>query len=214
MNIKIKVDEILKEFDKLYPHAKCSLVYRDALQLLVATQLSAQCTDTRVNIVTKTLFQKYKSVNDFANADFEELAGDIRSTGFYNNKARNIKNCCIILAEKYSGKVPDSMEDLVTLPGVGRKTANLVLGEIFHIPGIVVDTHAKRLSNRIGLSGNEDPGKIEFDLMKIIPKGKWSVFSHQLVYHGREVCNARKPKCELCSIKSLCDYYKDNVKKA
>ncbi|MFA6308520.1 MAG: endonuclease III [Clostridia bacterium] len=214
MNIKIKVDGIIKEFDKLYRDAKCTLDYEDALQLLVATQLSAQCTDARVNIVTKTLFQKYKSVNDFANADFDELAGDIRPTGFYNNKARNIKNCCIMLIENYSGKIPESLEDLVNLPGVGRKTANLVLGEIFNIPGIVVDTHAKRLSNRIGLSGKEDPVKIEFDLMKIIPKNKWRVFSHQLVCHGREVCNARKPKCELCSINSLCDYYKNNVKKA
>jgi len=214
MDKSAKVIEIIKEFEVLYKDAKCSLCFKDALQLLVATQLSAQCTDVRVNIVAKTLFQKYKNVYDFANADLDELKEDIRSTGFYNNKARNIKNCCIMLAEKYEGNIPANIEDLLTLPGVGRKTANLVLFEAFGIPGLIVDTHAKRLSNRIGISKNEDPVKIEYDLMKIVPKDKWGEFSHQLVYHGRAVCNARKPECENCTINKLCEYFLKNTKKA
>lgn len=206
MDKKNRVDSIVEELDKLYPEADCSLEYKDPLQLLIATQLAAQCTDARVNIVTKTLFQKYKNVYDFAKANIEELEEDIRSTGFYRNKARNIINCCRMLIENYEGKVPANMEELLKLPGVGRKTANLVLGDIFGIPGVVVDTHAKRLSNRIGLSSNTDPEKIEYDLMEILPREKWSKFCHQLVLHGRAVCGAKKPKCESCSIRELCDY--------
>lgn len=203
---KDRILKIREIFDKVYENANCSLEYKDPLQLLIATQLAAQCTDARVNIVTKDLFQKYKDVYDFANANVLELEQDIKSTGFYRNKARNIINCCKRLIEEYDGKVPDTMEKLLKLPGVGRKTANLILGDIFGKPGLVIDTHAKRLSNRIGLTQNSDPTKIEFDLMDIVPKDYWSRFCHQLVFHGRAVCNARKPKCEECPISHLCDY--------
>lgn len=201
-----KIDEIINVLNKLYPEAECSLEYKDPLQLLVSTQLSAQCTDARVNIVTETLFKKYKNVYDFANADLSELEQDIKPTGFYHNKAKNIINTCKMIIEKFNGLVPGSMEALLELPGVGRKTANLVLGDIFNIPGIVIDTHAKRLSNRIGLTKNTDPTKIEFDLMKIVPKNEWSRFCHQLVYHGRAVCKARKPNCNECGINAYCEY--------
>jgi endonuclease-3 len=207
-----KVEEIIKIFDNLYPDAACTLKYKDPLQLLISTQLSAQCTDARVNIVTRELFQKYRKAEDFANADIHELEQAIKSTGFYRNKARNIKKCCRDIVEKFGGNIPDNLEDMLTLPGVGRKTANLVLGDVFGIPGIVVDTHAKRLSRRIGLTENEDPKKIEFDLMKVVPKSEWGKFCHQLVYHGRAVCNARKPKCDQCMISSFCDYYKKQEK--
>ncbi len=206
MDKKERVLEIIKIFDELYTEADCSLEYRDPLQLLLATQLAAQCTDARVNIVTKTLFKKYKDVYDFANADLHELEQEIKSTGFYHNKAKNIINCCKMLIEKYDGKVPANMEDLLQLPGVGRKTANLVLGDIFEIPGIVVDTHAKRLSNRMGFTENDDPTKVEFDLMKIVPKESWNKFGHQLVYHGRAVCSARKANCAECKVRPFCDY--------
>lgn len=206
MDKKKKVAEIIKIFNELYPDAECSLKYKDPLQLLIATQLAAQCTDARVNMVTKTLFEKYKDVHDFASADLSELEQDIKSTGFYRNKALNIKKCCNMIIDEFKGAVPNNMESLLKLPGVGRKTANLVLGDIFGIPGIVVDTHAKRLSNRIGLTQNDDPTKIEMDLIRIIPEESWSSFCHQLVYHGRAVCNARKPKCNECRIKDYCDY--------
>lgn len=206
MDKKSQVIEIIKVFDQLYSDADCTLDYKDPLQLLISTQLAAQCTDARVNIVTQLLYKKYKNVYDFAKADISELEQDIKSTGFYHNKARNIKETCKIIIEKFDGKVPDNLEDLLSLPGVGRKTANLVLGDVYGIPGIVVDTHAKRLSNRIGLSSNEDPTKIEFDLMEIVPKENWSKFCHQLVYHGRAVCKARKPECAKCQILNCCDY--------
>lgn len=206
MDKKQSVIDILKVFDVLYPEADCSLDYKDPLQLLLSTQLSAQCTDARVNIVTKTLFAKYKNVYEFADSDLLELEQDIKSTGFYHNKAKNIKASCKMLIEKFGGIVPKTMEELLLLPGVGRKTANLVLGDIFNVPGVVVDTHAKRLSNRIGITKNSDPEKIEYDLMKVVPKEYWSKFSHQLVYHGRAICDARKPKCECCEIRKYCDY--------
>lgn len=204
MTKKERVVEIIRVFDKLYPEAECSLTYKDPIQLLVAAQLSAQCTDARVNIVTETLFQKYKSVHDFAKANLEELQEDIRSTGFFRNKARNIKNCCKMIIDQFNGIVPDNMDDILKLPGVGRKTANLILGDVYGIPGIVVDTHAKRLSKRIGLTKNEDPEKIEYDLMKIVPKSEWTRFCHQLVLHGRALCTARKPKCTECAINDYC----------
>ncbi len=200
----LKIKEI---FDNVYGEADCSLKYKDPLQLVIATQLAAQCTDARVNIVTKDLFQKYKNVYAFANANELELQQDIKSTGFYRNKAKNIINCCKMLIDKYNTEVPNTLEDLLKLPGVGRKTANLVLGDIFGIPGLVIDTHAKRITNRIGLTKNTDPTKVEFDLMKIVPKDYWSKFCHQLVYHGRAICNARKPKCEECPIAHLCDTF-------
>ncbi len=207
MNKKEKVIQIIDIFDKLYPQADCSLDYRTPLQLLISTQLAAQCTDARVNIVSKDLYAKYKTAEDFANANIKELEEDIKSTGFYRNKAKNIIGCCKILVEKYNGKVPDNMEEMLELPGVGRKTANLVLYEVYGIQGVVVDTHAKRLSNRIGLTVNEDPEKIEYDLQKVIPKSNWADFCHKLVFHGREVCKARKPECENCRISHLCNYY-------
>lgn len=207
MNKKERITEILNILERLYPRAECSLDFKSPLQLLISTQLAAQCTDARVNIVTKDLYQKYKSAEDFANADIKELEEDIKSTGFYRNKAKNIIGCCKILVEKYNGNIPDNLDEMLKLPGVGRKTGNLVLYEVFGIPGIVVDTHAKRLSNRIGLTQNEDPEKIEYDLQKVIPKDQWADFCHKLVFHGREVCKARKPECENCEISYLCDYY-------
>lgn len=206
MTKKEKVFEIIKKFGEMYPDADCSLVYTDPLQLMIATQLAAQCTDARVNLVTKDLFQKYRTAEDFAAVRQEELEQDIRSTGFYHNKARNIIAACKMLVNDFYGKVPSNMEDLLKLPGVGRKTANLILNDCFGIPGVVVDTHAKRLSNRIGLTENEDPEKIEYDLMKVVPKDKWGSFCHQLVYHGRALCNARKPVCGECGIRGYCKY--------
>jgi endonuclease III len=212
MTLKQRVLKIIEQFDRMYPEADCSLEYRDPLQLMIATQLAAQCTDARVNIVTKDLFQKYRTVEDFANADLEEFEQDIKSTGFYHNKARNIIAACQMLISDFAGNVPSNMEDLLKLPGVGRKTANLVLNDCFGVPGIVVDTHAKRLSNRIGLTDKEDPEKIEYDLMKIIPVESWGRFCHQLVLHGRAICNARKPACGECDIKSFCKYgQKSNI---
>lgn len=203
---KNAIAAIIEEMDILYPGAGLSLEYADPLQLMISTQLAAQCTDARVNIVTQTLFKKYMTVYDFAAADLTELEQDIKSTGFYHNKAKNIKNACKMLISDFEGKVPSNMDDLLKLPGVGRKTANLVLGDIFGIPGIVVDTHAARLSNRIGLTSWKEPEKIEYDLMKVIPRDKWTKFCHQLVYHGRAICNARKPRCEACTIRKHCQY--------
>jgi len=209
MDMKQKVDKIIEKLEEMYPDAGCSLEYNDPLQLMIATQLAAQCTDERVNIVTKDLFKKYKTVDDFANADLHELEQDIRSTGFYHNKAKNIIAACKMIISDFGRNVPSDIESLLKLPGVGRKTANLLLNDCFGIPGIVVDTHAKRLSRRIGLTKHEDPEKIEYDLMKIIPKDKWGRFCHQLVYHGRAVCNARKPLCEKCGISEYCQYFID-----
>jgi len=174
------------------------------LQLLIATILSAQCTDARVNLVTPDLFAKYKTVKDFANARQVELEKLIKSTGFYKNKSKSIIGCCKGLVEKHKGKVPPSLDELVELPGIGRKTANVVLGECFDIPGVVVDTHVKRLSNRLGLTKNSDPVKIEFDLMEILPKKDWSLFSLLLIFHGRRICKSRKPDCCNCKIKTYC----------
>ncbi|NJD04738.1 MAG: endonuclease III [Ruminiclostridium sp.] len=210
---KSAVTAIISELDILYPEAGCSLTYTDPLQLMIATQLAAQCTDARVNIVTQTLFKKYTTVHDFAAADLNGLEQDIKSTGFYHNKAKNIINACKMIISDFDCKVPSNMDDLLKLPGVGRKTANLVLGDIFGIPGIVVDTHAGRLSNRIGLTSHKDPEKIEYDLMKVIPKESWTKFCHQLVYHGRAVCNARKPDCEVCTIRRFCDYGNSTITK-
>lgn len=201
---KQRVCDIIEIFDKVYSDADCTLEYENGLQLLISTQLAAQCTDARVNIVAKDLYKKYPDVYAFANADELELQQDIKSTGFFRNKARNIIACCQMLINEYDGEIPNTMEDLLRLPGVGRKTANLVLGDFFGIPGIVVDTHATRLSNRMGFTTNSDPYKIELDLQKIVPREKWSSFCHQLVYHGREFCSARSPKCDSCPINHLC----------
>lgn len=204
MTKKERVEQIRELLDKAYPDVRCSLNYSTPLQMLIATQLSAQCTDARVNIVTETLFKKYKNVYDFANADYEELCNDIKSAGFYRNKAKNIILCCQRLIDVYGGEVPDTMEDLTSLAGTGRKTANLVLGDIFGKPAVVVDTHCKRIAKRIGLTSNDDPAKVEMDLKKIVPEDYQLRMCHQFVAHGRAVCSARKPKCAVCPIAQVC----------
>jgi len=200
-----QVQAIITELRRLYPDAKCSLNFSNPLELLVATQLSAQCTDERVNIVTEHLFQKYRSVEDYATVNQEELEQDIRSTGFYRNKAKNIRAACQRILTEYDGKVPRTMEGLLSLAGVARKTANVVLGNAFGIiEGFVVDTHISRLSRRLGWTANEDPVKIEQDLMRIIPQKDWLDLSHMLIFHGRALCQARKPLCEQCTLVHLC----------
>ena len=198
------IDILLKRLDEAYPQAACALKYQTPLQLLIATVLSAQCTDERVNKVTPALFERYATAKDFAEADLEALQEAIRPTGFYKNKAKAIKAFCRKIVDEHGGELPNSLEALVKLPGVGRKTANLVLGEIHHIPGIVVDTHVRRLAKRLGLTRHDDPNKIEQDLMRLIPKERWSRFSHQLIHHGRQVCKARKPACDTCILNDLC----------
>lgn len=204
MTKKEKIARLREELDKEYPVVKCSLNYTTPVEMLIATQLSAQCTDARVNIITKDLFKKYKTVEDFKNADYEELCNDIKSAGFYRNKAKNIIATAKRILEVYGGEVPDTMEDLLTLPGTGRKTANLVLGDIFNRPAVVVDTHCIRLTNRLGLTKEKDPVKIEMELKKIIPEDYQLRFCHQMVYHGRACCTARKPQCERCVVAHLC----------
>ena len=194
---------------ELYPDSECTLNYDTPFKLLVATQLAAQCTDARVNIVTKTLFKKYPTVASFAAADQKELEEDIKSTGFYHNKAKNIIACAKKLISDFGGEVPRTMEDLLSLPGTGRKTANLVLGDAFGIPGIVIDTHAKRLSGRIGLTKEITPEKIEKDLLTFVPTDYMTKLGHHLVHHGRAVCTARKPACYRCALSDICDYYKN-----
>jgi endonuclease-3 len=200
------VPAILDILDKTYPKAQCSLDFTNPLELLVATVLSAQCTDERVNQVTKRLFDKYRTAADYAQVASDELEEDIRPTGFFRNKAKSLKNCGAALVERYEGEVPDSLEDLVELPGIGRKTANVILGTAFNTPGIVVDTHVGRITQRLGLTQQRDPVKIEFDLMEQIPREKWTVFSHQLIQHGRKICTARKPKCSICPLLEHCDF--------
>lgn len=204
MTKKERVLALRELLDKAYPEVRCSLNYTTPVEMLIATQLSAQCTDARVNIVTEKLFERYRSAEDFANADLEELQEYIKSAGFYKNKSKNIIACCKRLVEVYGGQVPDTMEDLLTLPGTGRKTANLVLGDIFGKPAVVVDTHCMRLARRIGLTKEEEPAKIEADLKKIVPEDYQLRLCHQFVYHGRAVCTARKPNCEACPIASVC----------
>jgi endonuclease-3 len=202
---KAKAQKIIPLLEKEFADAKIALGHANPLELLVATILSAQCTDERVNIVTKTLFKKYRRVEDYAEADLKELEQDIRSTGFYHNKAKNIKNCCKLLIEKHNGQVPKTMEELLELPGVARKTANIVLQNAFGIvEGIAVDTHVSRVSQRLGLTENKDPEKIERDLMEIVPKEKWARISDLLIFLGRYVCEAKKPKCEECVLSRLC----------
>lgn len=204
MTKKEKVEQILILLKEHYGPTKCYLDHENPWQLLIATILSAQCTDDRVNIVTKDLFQKYKSVKDFAEADVKELEKDIHSTGFYHNKAKNIIACCQRLLMEHDGEIPSDLEELTALAGVGRKTANVVRGNWYGIPSIVVDTHVKRLSNLLGLTKNQDPVKIEFDLMKIVPKDKWIEINTQLIAHGRKVCVARRPKCNECFLLEYC----------
>ena len=189
---------------KAYPKATTALKFVNTLELLIATILSAQCTDVQVNAVTKDLFKKYKSPKDWVKADLKQIESDIRSTGFYHNKAANIKGACTRIVEQFGGKVPGTMAELVELPGVGRKTANVVLGNAFGTPAIACDTHVIRLSRRLGLSENSNPVKLEFDLAEIVPKKNWTVFSHVLILHGRNICKARKPDCENCPISKYC----------
>jgi endonuclease III len=206
-----RVAAILAKLDEAYPNATCELKHENAFQLLVSTILSAQCTDVRVNQVTETLYKKYPDPKAFAYATPSELEQEIRPTGFFRNKTKSVMGASKTIIEKFGGQVPRTMEEILTLPGVARKTANVVLGTAYGIAsGVVVDTHVLRLSKRLDLSRNEDPKKVEDDLMKIIPKEKWIEFSHQLIWHGRRVCFARKPKCMDCNMESLC-YSKDKT---
>ena len=191
---------------KTYPEAKTALQFKNPLELLIATILSAQCTDVKVNQVTEGLFKKYCSQKDYAEANLSELEEDIRPTGFYRNKAKSIQKCCQELIARFGGRVPQTLEELVTLPGVGRKTANVILGNALGIPGITVDTHVHRVSKRIGLTENDDPVKIEFDLMEVVPKEEWTHFSNLLIWHGRRTCVAKKPLCDICPVRKWCDY--------
>jgi endonuclease-3 len=209
MASKITVERaaaVLKVLNALYPQVQPQLFYRNPFELLVATILSAQCTDNQVNRVTPALFKRLRRPQDFAKTPVTEIESLVRPTGFYRNKARNIKACCDALIERHRGAVPRTLAELVELPGVGRKTANVVLGAAFGTPGVVVDTHVGRISGRLGLTKNKDPEKIERDLMRIIPTNEWSGFSLRLIFFGRETCTARKPKCPACPLYHLCPY--------
>lgn len=195
---------ILDLLDQHYPDADTALDFGTPLEMLISTILSAQCTDERVNQVTPALFARYRVAKDYADASLEEIEEIIRPTGFFRNKAKNIQACCRVIDETYGGEVPRTLDELVTLPGVGRKTANCVLGNSFGIPGIVVDTHVSRLSQRLGFTVNTDPVKIEFDLMEVVPREHWTRFSHQLILHGRQICQARKPKTSICPLNPYC----------
>jgi len=201
-----RVKEIIKTLSKEIPDSTIALRFSNPFELLIATILSAQCTDVKVNEVTAALFKKYPSARDYAGSNLAKLEEEIRPTGFYRNKAKSIQKCSQELVKRFGGEVPKTLEDLVTLPGVGRKTANVILGNAFGVPGIVVDTHVRRVSQRIGLTKNDDPVKIEFDLMEIVPKEEWTHFSNLLVWHGRKTCVARKPLCGICLIVKLCNY--------
>lgn len=208
---KKKVTKIIPLLKKMHPQAHCELEHRNPLELLIATILSAQCTDKRVNQVTPSLFKKYPTAKAYAESSPDALEEDIRSTGFFRNKAKMIRECAQELMTRFEGKVPNRLEDLVTLPGIGRKTANVVLGNAFGVPGIVVDTHVLRVSERLGLTKNTDPVKVEFDLMEMVPKKDWIDFSHLLVFHGRYICKAPKPLCDQCTLTPFCDYFQKSL---
>jgi endonuclease-3 len=200
-----RASKVLELLEKNYPNAKIALDYANPLQLLVATILSAQATDQQINMITPKLFKKYKTAEDYASADLQELEQYIKSSGFYHNKAKNIQKCCKALVEKFNSKVPRTMNELVDLPGVGRKTANIILANAFGIvEGVAVDTHVGRLAQRLGLSENKDPNKIEADLMKIVPKDQWMRITDLLIFHGRRVCTAKKPNCAGCVLNKIC----------
>jgi endonuclease-3 len=202
--LRTRAGRLVRRLTRTYPDAHCALTYESPLQLLVATILSAQCTDARVNQVTPRLFARFPDAQAFAAARPRDVQRLIRSTGFFRNKARNIIACCRRLVAKHGGEVPRTMEELVPLPGIGRKTANVILGNAFGVPGIPVDTHVGRLSRRMGLSEAADPVKVERDLARLIPPKEWTMFGHRMIFHGRQVCHARKPRCEQCSLAELC----------
>jgi len=207
--LKVKRERALAVYDILertYPDIRCTLDHRSPLQLLIMTTLAAQCTDERVNIVCRDLFQKYRSAEDFANAPQEALEEDVRPCGFYRNKAKNIRTQCAQVLERHGGEVPRTMEELTALAGVGRKTANVILGECFGGQGVIVDTHCTRLANRLGFARGEDAVKLERDLMKVWPEDRWTLFSHFTVFHGRAVCTARAPRCSACPLRALCPF--------
>jgi len=204
MKIKETAVKVLDILGHEYPDARGTLDFKTPLQLLVATILAAQCTDERVNRVTKDLFKRYRSAEDYAQADLEKFEEEIRSTGFYRNKAKSIIQCCQKLVAQFQGQVPRRLKDLISLPGVGRKTANILLGNVFGQQTIAVDTHVKRVTHRLGWSEAADPDKIEFELMEVIPQDRWTLSCHQLVFHGRRVCVAQKPKCPICPVAKLC----------
>lgn len=210
MENKEKALLAIEKLKEDYPDAICSLVYTDPLQLLIATRLAAQCTDKRVNMVTPALFERFKTAQDFADADVSEVEEYIHSCGLYKTKARDIVAMCQMLCEKFDGVVPDTIEKLVKLPGVGRKTANLVVGDIFKKPAVVVDTHCIRITSRLGFHNIKDAAKIETILRKILPPEESNDFCHRLVLHGRAVCDARNPKCESCCMNDICDYFQNN----
>ncbi len=201
-----RVKKIIKILSREFPDVRVPLRYSTPFELLIATILAAQCTDVKVNEVTETLFKKYRSPKAYAEADLNEIEEDIRPTGFYRNKAKSIKKCCQRLVTTFKGKVPDSLDELLTLSGVGRKTANVVLGNAFGIPGVIVDRHVQRVSRRIGLTENEDPTKIEYDLMEVAPKKEWTHLSNLFTWHGRKTCLARNPLCPICPILRYCEY--------
>lgn len=205
-DITAKIRAILKLLAAHYPEAKCTLGFANPLELLVATVLSAQCTDERVNLVTPEVFRKYRTAADYAGAPLSDLEEAFHSTGFFRQKAKSIQQLCQTLVDKFDGHIPPSLDELVKLPGIGRKTANVILGNAFGIPGIVVDTHVGRVSQRLGLTTNKDPVKIEFDLMALVPQAQWTHFSHQLISHGRQICTAKKPKCPDCFLLPRCDF--------
>ena len=203
-NLPERANTVFDRLSKEYPSARTALRFTTPLDVLIATILSAQCTDVRVNQVTKGLFHRFRTARDYADADLGQLEGIIRPTGFFHNKARAIKACCREILERHKGDVPGTMEELTRLTGVGRKTANVILGNVFGVPGIVVDTHVRRLAQRLELTGNNDPVRIEFDLMALLPKGRWTAFSHLLIHHGRTICTARRPRCPACCLADLC----------
>ena len=197
-------EKVLDILQKEYPDARVTLDFKNPLQLLMATILAAQCTDERVNLVTKNLFKKYRQASDYARADLKTLEGEIRSTGFFRNKAKSIIGCGQALVQKFNGQVPRTLEELTSLPGVGRKTANIILGNAFGRQAIAVDTHVKRVTHRLGWAKSDDPDKIEFELMEVIPKARWTLACHQIVFHGRRVCLAKNPQCPACPVAKLC----------
>lgn len=208
--LKDKAKKILATLKKEYPGSKCSLIFKNPFELLMATILSAQCTDERVNKVTPALFKNYPNPEAFARADLKELEDEVRPTGFYRSKARSIHACSKEIGERFGGRVPSELDDLISLHGVGRKTANVVLGNAFGKEAVVVETHVIRISNRLGLTRVEDPVKMEFEFMELFPRKDWSHLAHLFIDHGRAVCKAPKPRCEICKLTSLCDYYRKN----